>query len=181
MRNSSPFTDRQRRLLEAIREQIRALNDPEPEIITHEACEWVTEDTKTFGKIPKIRFRPYACRTKAELVKQAGLVDEAKEHEIVQLRKLYSIREVRNKEARLFESEWNNIMLKAKKAAFTLALINSLFSTHNQTVSEPIRLLQSIVLLEYGPDLGAQRKPIHGTAPERDLGPGYDAELEKLN
>jgi hypothetical protein len=41
-----------------------------------------------------------------------------------------------------------------------------LFYTHNQTLSEPIRLLQAIVLDEYAPDLRISRVPIHGTEPE---------------
>ena len=44
--------------------------------------------------------------------------------------------------ANLFESEWNNIMLKAKKAALTLAFINQRFSTATQKVADPIIALQ---------------------------------------
>ncbi|MBF0231906.1 MAG: hypothetical protein HQK65_02560 [Desulfamplus sp.] len=41
------------------------------------------------------------------------------------------------------------MMFKAKKAISTIALINSLFATGNQTVAEPVGLLQGIVMEEY--------------------------------
>jgi hypothetical protein len=54
VRNPQPFTERQIRFLEAIREKIRQINDPDPDIITHESYEFNIEQTKQFGKIPKI-------------------------------------------------------------------------------------------------------------------------------
>ena len=61
-------------------------------------------------------------------------------------------------QARLFESEWNNIMLKAKKATFTLALINQLFCSTEQTISDPIEHLQRIVMDEYSPQINSSKK-----------------------
>ena len=84
-RNLNPFTDRQLRLLETVREKIRQLNDPNPEIIHHESFEWFIEQTRQFGKIPKIRFRPHCCQIKAELIESAGLVDKVKEEQISQI------------------------------------------------------------------------------------------------
>jgi len=60
----------------------------------------------------------------------------------------------------LFESEWNNLMLKAKKAAATLAIINSLFTTRSQTVAAPIQQLQGIVMEEYAAHIKAAKEPI---------------------
>ena len=109
IRNPNPFTPRQLRLLEAIQEKILEINDPEPEIITHGSYEWYTEQTRQFGKIPKIRFYPNSCLAKAEIIEKAGLVDESRQQEIAQLRENIGIKRPRDKisriRARLFESE----------------------------------------------------------------------------
>ena len=170
IRNPNPFTERQLRLLEAIREKISEINDPDPEIITHETYEWSTQQTRQFGKIPKIRFYPHSCLTKAEIITKAGLIDESRQQEITQLRKNIGIKMPRDKESRiksrLFESEWNNIMLKAKKATFTIALINQLFCASEQTISEPIEHLQNIVMDEYSPQIKTKREDINGKKKE---------------
>ena len=165
IRNPNPFTERQNRLLDAIRKKICEINDPQPEIITHESYEWVIKQTKQFGKIPKIRFYPNSCITKAELIKDAGLINESKHQKIVELRKKIRIETPRDKEnrimARLFESEWNSIMFKAKKATFIVALINQLFCSMDQIISEPIKFLQNIVMEEYSPQIKAKTADIH--------------------
>ena len=170
-RNPNPFTERQLRLLEAIQKKISEINDPDPEIITHESYEWFTEQTKQFGKIPKIRFYPNSCLTKAEIIEKAGLINESRQQEIAQLRKNIGIKKPRDKtsriRARLFESEWNNIMLKAKKATFTVALINQRFCSNDQTISEPIEHLQRIVMDEYSPQINAKREDIDGKEKEK--------------
>jgi len=161
MRNPNPFTERQICLLESIREKIREINDPDPEIFTHESYQWFAEQTKEFGQIPKIRFRPNSCKIKAELLERAGLLDKSREDELAQIRQRYGVREARNREARLFESEWNNIMLKAKKAMVTAGVISQLFATDNQIVSDPVKLLQSIIMHEYASQIIVKREPIH--------------------
>ena len=40
MRNLAPFTDRQIRLLEAVREKVFQIEDPDPDIITDESYEF---------------------------------------------------------------------------------------------------------------------------------------------
>ena len=171
IRNPNPFTQRQVRLLEAIREKIRVIDDPDPEIITHESYEWYSGQTKQFGKIPKIRFYPNSCLAKSEIIEEAGLTDESRQQRIVQLRKELGVKKPRDKksriEARLFESEWNNIMLKAKKATFTVALINQLFCSMNQTISDPIEHLQRIVMDEYSPQIKTKREDIHKKESEK--------------
>jgi len=186
MRNPNPFTDRQIRLLEAIREKIRHINDPEPEIITDEFYEWLTESTKQFGRIPKIRFSPQSSRIKAELIKDAGLIDELREVELSRIRQKYCIKEARNRKARLFESEWNNIMLKVKKAMFTAGYINQLLATDQETVAEPIALMQQIVTDEYAPQIKVKRQGIQTNKDmveektEKENIKGYDDELEGM-
>ena len=97
---------------------------------------------------------------------KAGLINESIQQEIAQLRQNIGIKKPRDKESRInarcFESEWNNIMLKAKKATFTVALINQLFCSNDQTISEPIEHLQNIVMDEYSPQINAKREDIHG-------------------
>ena len=187
MRNPNTFTERQLRFLEATREKIRQINDPNPEIITDQSYEWLIGHTKQFGKIPKIKFYPNSCHIKAEIIESSGLIDESQAQKKDEVRAKFGIKEARNTKANLFESEWNNIMLKAKKATFTLALINQLFCSMDQTVSEPIRRLQNIVMDEYSPQIKAQKEPIHppetAKTPESPKNPGiktYDEELAEL-
>ena len=183
MRNPNPFTDRQIRLLEAIREKLRQINDPDPEIITNESYEFHTELTKQFGKIPKIRFRPNSGQVQAEIIKSANLIDESQTEKKADIRKKHGIREARNSKANLFESEWNNIMLKLKKATFTAAYINQLFATGRQRLSDPIQLLQSIVMEEYAGQIKVKKEGIHTEGPEiKDKEPvkGYDEELMNI-
>jgi len=88
-------------------------------------------------------------------------VDEARQEQISQIRRKYGIRKARNGLANLFESEWNNIMLKSKKATFTAAYINQLFATDQQTIAEPMQLLQSVVMDEYSKQIKAKKDIIH--------------------
>ena len=163
IRNPNPFTQRQIQLLKAIREKIHEINAPDPEIITDESYEWFTAQTKQYGRIPKIRFYPNSCLIKSEIIEKAGLINESRQQERMRLReKIIGIDAPKDKEsrikARLFESEWNNIMLKAKKATFTVGLINQLFCSTQQTVSDPIEHLQHIVRDEYSPQISTSRK-----------------------
>jgi len=186
MRNQNAFTDRQLRLLEAIREKIRQINDPDPEVIRHESYEFRIELTKQFGKIPKIRFKPNGCHIKAELVEKAGLIDESQDEKKAEIRKKFGIREARNSRANLFESEWNNIMLKVKKATFVASFINQLFATDQQTIAEPIGLIQQIVMDEYAqirvkrePIIGNESSEIAETLKNKGVKP-YDQQLSEL-
>ena len=180
MRNPNPFTSRQIRLLQAIRDKIREINDPDPEIITNESYEFHAEQTKQFGKIPKIRFKPNGCDIKAGLTEKAGLIDESQSEKKAEIRKKFGIREARNSRANLFESEWNNIMLKLKKATFTAGYLNQLFATDKQTVSDPIQLLQGIVMSEYAGQINVKMDGIHTEGPEineKEPVKGYGEEL----
>jgi len=185
VRNLNPLTNRQVRLLEAIREKIRQISDPDPEIIIHESYEFYTESTKHFGKIPKLRFKPRSSKIKAEIVQKAGLVDENREAEIAAIREKYGVQKARNGLAMLFESEWNNIMLKLKKSVFVAGYVNQLFATEHQTLSEPTLLIQWIVKNEYAPQIRTKCKPItqgretaKGKEPEGQK--SYDEELAEV-
>ncbi|MFC1789129.1 hypothetical protein ACFLZE_04365 [Thermodesulfobacteriota bacterium] len=161
IRNPQPFTERQIRLLETIREKIRQINDPDPDIITHDSYEFHIEQTKQFGKIPKIKFRPNSGQIKARIIEIAGLIDESQNDKRAEIRKKFGIKEARNRKANLFESEWNNIMLKAKKATVVAAYINQLFAAHTQTIAKPMYLIQTIIQDEYKDQIKAKKEIIH--------------------
>lgn len=185
MRSPNPFTDRQVKLLEAIHSRIQEINNPDPDVITNESYEFHTEQTKQFGKIPKLRFRPRSAQIKAEIIVSACLIDESQKEKKAEIRARFGIREARNAKANLFESEWNNIMLKAKKATFTVGLINQLLATDLQAVSTPLALLQSIVMEEYATQIKAKRKAFHGMKYEGEQQKlkikGYDEELDDVD
>lgn len=148
MRNSNPFTKRQIDFIVALNNRITAINDPDPEVITHESYLWQIELTRQFGKIPKIKFFPHSCQIKAEIIKNAGLIDKSRDHELSVTRQKYGIKASKYREARLFEAELNNIMLKLKKAVYTVGYINNLFTVDGSQIADPLALLQQIVMDE---------------------------------
>ena len=150
MRNCNPFTQRQINLIVAINERISQIDDPDPEIITDESYHWRIEQTKQFGKIPKITFYPHSCRIKAEILKNADLIDENREQAVALAREQYGIKKPPYSQARLFEAELNNIMFKIKKAVYVVGYINHLFAAGTAPLAEPLTLLQQIVLEEQG-------------------------------
>jgi len=188
MRNPNPFTARQISLLEAIRNRLREINDPDPEIITNESYEWYTETIAGIGKIPKIRFRPGSQSIKSDIMEQAGLTesisdDRKQKRSLARTRYKLDTKPKKDKErlADLFDKEWNNIALKAKKATFTAAYINQLFSTSQQSVSKPIRLLQSVIQEEYKDQIKASKEPIHDPEPVEKPESSYADELMEVD
>lgn len=159
-RNKNPFTDRQLRLLEAIRAKIQEINDPKPEVIRHDSYEFYTIQTKKYGKIVKIRFPSRSTQIKAELAESAGLYNGARREKLAEIRKQRGIKMARNTDAMLFEEEWNGIVFKLKKAMYTAGLINFMFAEDGSSLAEPCRLMQEIVLTEY-PNITAKKCPIH--------------------
>ena len=181
MRNPQPFTERQIRLLETIREKMCQINDPDPDIITHESYEFHIGQTKQFGKIPKIRFRPNSGQVKARIIEKTGLIDDSQTEKKAEIRQKFGIREARNSKANLFESEWNNIMLKAKKATVVAAYINQLFAAHTQTIAEPMRLIQTIIQDEYKDQSKAKKEIIHSKEkPENQENESFKSYEEEL-
>ena len=164
IRKQNPFTKRQLKFLESIQDKIREINDLDKPYISHESYTFQIKQTKQFGKIPKIVFKPNGTQIKAEIIRKAGLVNESKEKEIDQIREKIGFTNPRDKEhrilARLFEAEWNNIMFKAKKAVFTMALINNLFASGSEQVADPVLLLQGIVMDEYNREIKIDKKVV---------------------
>ena len=162
IRKQNPFTKRQIKFLESIHYKIKEINDPDKSYISQESYSFQIKQTKQFGKIPKIVFTPHGAQTKADIVKTAELINESREKEIDLIRTKMGFTNPRGKDhrilARLFESEWNNIMLKAKKATFTMAFINNLFATDCQQVADPVLLFQGIVMEEYAEKIITDKK-----------------------
>ena len=163
VRSHDPFTKRQLLFLEALRNKICDITDPEPEILTHEDYAWHYEQTKEFGRIPKIRFKPYSTRIKAEIMKNASLVSKDKEIALEKMRKKYGINSDKYSRARNFESEWNSLMVKALRAMKVLARLNSMFAAKGQSVSDLVKMLQEIVLAESFTSKNHSKKQIFQT------------------
>ena len=152
-RNKNPFTTRQAKVLETIHHKIMEINDPDKDYITHESYKFYIAQTNQFGKIPKIQFEPNSTYIKADIMRSAGLANKARFKKINQIRADIGITKKRDTEsrtlARLFESEWNNIMHKLKKAVFTAVFVNNLFIRDHQQVSDTMDFLQQFVMEEY--------------------------------
>jgi len=162
IRKQNPFTKRHLRFLKSIQDKIREINDPDKPYVSHEIYSFQIKQTKQFGKIPKIVFQPHGTQIKAEIIRKAGFTNESRNKEIDQIRQKMGFCNSRDKEhrilARLFEAEWNNIMFKIKKSAFTMALTNNLFTSGCQRIADPILLLQDIVMEEYAGKIKADKK-----------------------
>jgi hypothetical protein len=164
IRKQNPFTKRQIKFLESIQDKFRKINDPDKPYISHESYSFQIKQTKQFGAIPKILFKPHGTQMKAEIIRNAGLLNESRDKEIDQIRAKMGFVNPRDKAyrilARLFESEWNNIMFKTKKATFTMTLINNLFAADCQQVADPVLLLQKIVMDEYNQEIKTNKEEL---------------------
>jgi hypothetical protein len=185
-RKQNSFTKRQLRFLESIQDKIREINDPDKPYISHESCYFQVKQTKQFGNIPKIVFTPHGTQIKAEIIRNAGLTNESREKEIDKIRVEMGFTNPRDKAyrifARLFESEWNNIMFKAKKATFTMASINNLFVSGNQQVADPVLLLQGIVMDEYNREMKSGKEIVREVEKLSELSSkkSYEDELMEI-
>jgi hypothetical protein len=158
-RNQNPFTARQLALIKAVREKIREITDPGPDVIRHDSFEFYTRNTKRFGTILKIRFKPNSSQIKAELAESSGLLDDKRRERLEEIRAKHGLKKARNTDAMLFESEWDNIMFKFKKSVFVSGYINQMFASDNEALSKPTELMQKVVLETYSPFLKAQKSP----------------------
>ena len=156
-RNNNPFTVRQIRFIEAIRQTLTEISDPDSPFIS-EDYEWRCLVTNYFGKIPKLHFKPFSSQTKAEIIAKAGLSNPDREKATDQIRAKYGFKKGQYTQARLFESEWNNLMHKTLRAVKTIAYINAMFASEGQTISEPIKMMYDIALADL--PINSIKKPI---------------------
>ncbi|MDZ7760123.1 MAG: hypothetical protein U5L00_07705 [Desulfovermiculus sp.] len=187
MRNLNPFTARQVKLLKAIHTRDQEIKDPDKGYISFESLSFSLESTKQFGRIPKIRFSPSAQSMKSEIMGCADLtqsVSKDRKSSLASLRQNISYTaqsKPKNDTQRLadvFDKEWDNIMLKAKKAMFTIAFLNHLFAG-NEQIAEPVRLLQGAVMEEYAGQLKAGCNELSALTTEDDQ--DYGHELMRAN
>jgi len=179
IRNQQPLTDRQLRLLEAIRAKIKKITDPAPDVISHDRYEFYTSNTKRYGKIIKIRFPPRSTAIKSELAKTAGLFTDARREKLDEIRTKHQIKTARNTDAMLFEETWNDIAFKLKKSLYTAGLINFLFAKTGEQASTPLQLTQDIIMAEY-PSISSKRDPIHTETPETTESVGDRSYIDEL-
>ncbi len=73
-------------------------------------------------------------------------------------------------------------MLKIKKAAYTLALINNVFANRDEPVSEAITLIQGIVMEEYGRHMKTDKTPHREGENKEELfaGESYEDDLMRV-
>ncbi len=162
-RNPNPFTERKIRFISAVRTRLNLIDNP-TDIITPERYTWIVCAIVPFGKIPKLKFSPHPNRIKAEIMRNAGLVDgisPSRKENIRAIYEKYDIVTARRKEdvilADLFNKEWNELMFAFKRAVFTSGYLNHVFAKTNQSLSDPAKLMQAIVKEEYGAVLGREK------------------------
>ncbi len=180
-RNKNPFTPRQLRLLEAIRDKIKEINDPNPDVIRHDRYKFFTVQTKKYGKLVKVKFPPRSTQIKAEITEKAGLYTKERREKLAEIRKERGIKTARNTDAMLFEEEWNAIAFKLKKAMYTTGLINFMFATGQEPLADPCRLMQGIIMTEY-PNITAKQDPIptDEDQAQKKKGKSYEEELMEV-
>ena len=148
--SSSKYPLKQHRFLEALTNHLREIDNPDPDIITHDRYEYRELNLKGIGTIPKITFKPYGCSTriKAEIMRTASLSNESRQTEIAQIRAKFGLKTARDTEsrilARLFESYWNNYWRSIKTALARIEQAQKLFITTSdkgETISEPMKIL----------------------------------------
>ena len=180
MRSLTPYTDRQHRFLRALCGKIKEIQT-DPELEGLDSVSWRLTHTKEMGTIPVPVFTTSANRHKSDILHRAGLIDPKQQERLAKIREEFGIIPQKNHEARLFNSEWNNLAFKLKKAATTLAIANNLFTAHEEqetALAEPVKLIQQIILQHSGiplasPDVeqGQNQNPKSDRPP-----PSYEAE-----
>ena len=160
--NPNPFTPFQIKLLESIREKLIEIRNPEKEVLDDRNFEFYMENTKKFGFIPKIRFKPNALDIKHEIMEEAGYTPIIKKT---------TFKAHRNASASAFDKHWDAMMSGLIKSAKRIAIFNQTFALSGQEVSDLIKLVQSCI------SPGKAKGSIHNPDDERVQ---RDSFIEKL-
>ena len=186
---TTPFNARQQKLLSALRDRLRELNDPDRDVITNEEATWGKTTLKDYGTVPVILFKPHAIRQKAEIMRTADLTDcitPERQKELDAVRQEHGYTTKKKSEDQIladnFNKLWYDIAIKTKKGYTAIATLNHLFATGNSQVAEPCQILQQIIFEET--DL-SNRDALPGEPdqdPDQEHGPGgsYLDELRKV-
>jgi len=132
--NPNPFTPFQIKLLESIRAKLIEIRNPEKEVLDDWHYEFYLENTKKFGPIPKIRFKPNALDIKHQIMVDAGYTP---------IKKKSNFKAHRNASASAFDKHWDAMMVGLVKSAKRIAVLNQTFVLDGKINSEPIKLAQS--------------------------------------
>ena len=160
--NPNPFTPFQIKLLESIRAKLIEIRDPNKEVLDDRHFEFYLKNTKKFGPIPKIRFKPNALEMKREIMTDTGYTP---------IKKKIAYKARRNASASAFDKHWDAMMVGLIKAAKRIAVFNQTFAIDGQDVSDLIKLVQSCI------SPGKAKGSIHNPDDERVQ---RDSFIEKL-
>ena len=134
--NPNPFTAFQTKLLESIRAKLIEIRNPVKEVLDDRHFEFYLENTKKFGPIPKIRFKPSALEMKNEIMTEAGYRP---------IKKKSSFKDQRNASASAFDKHWDAMMIGLLKSAKRIAVLNQTFAMAGQEISDLIKMVQSCI------------------------------------
>ena len=163
--NPNPLTHFQAKLLEAIRDKLIEIRDPDKDVLDDRVYEFYLQNTKKFGPIPKIRFKPNALDIKQEIMIKAGYTPVTKK---------LSYKMQRNASASAFDKHWDAMMSGLIKSAKRIALFNQTFALDGQEVSDLIKLVQSCVRP------GKAKGNIHNPDDERVQRDSFIEKLRKM-
>lgn len=172
-RNPNPFTERQLKLVSSLRETLQFLLE------TGRDYEFKLKRTKQFGLIPTIQFSNNAQDIKTEIINNAGLYDEERKQKLREIQEKFGVRARVDHEARLFNSEFDNLIFALKKHLYAIALITNQFAGLRPDDSERFfSLLQESVLRDFAQDFPSKpsKKDIQPTSPQNS----YLEELKEL-
>ncbi|WP_419660501.1 uncharacterized protein Dvar_08590 [Desulfosarcina variabilis str. Montpellier] len=131
--NPNPFTEFQLKLLRGIREKLIEIRNPDKEVLDDKDFSYYVENSKKFGPIPKLRFKPNAQAIKHEIMTAAGYKPIAKKS---------SHKERIEAGATAFNKHWDSMMAGLIKSTKRIAIINQTFVEEGQLIAEIIRLIQ---------------------------------------
>ena len=145
---SKPLINKQSLFLSALRKKLVELDDPDPDIITHESYTYTETTRSGFGKIPKITFKPYGKnrKIKADIMRSSGIYDPAVEKEIAKIRQKYNPIQANQKEdiilEKRFDSFWNAYWKSIRRSLNRIEQAQKLFITSgDEQISIPFQIL----------------------------------------
>ena len=163
--NPNPLTHFQTKLLEAIRDKLVEIRDPDKEELDDRTLEFYLQNTKKFGPIPKIRFKPTALDIKQEIITKAGYTPVTKKS---------SHKAQRNAAASAFDKHWDAMMSGLVKSAKRIAIFNQTFALDGQEVSDLIKFVQSCISPEKA------KASIHNTDNEKVKRDSYIDRIKEM-
>ena len=150
---------KQEHFLIALRNKLKEMEDPNPDIITHDSYTYHETTLAEYAKMPKIRFHPYGKSKiiKAEIMRTSNIYDEKTEKRIDEIKEKYkstttfpSPKQLKEQEdtilANRFDSYWNNYWRSIRTALNRINQAQKIFITtsnpeNKDQISEPMRIM----------------------------------------